>query len=64
MKSKIYLKDENLRRAFEYFDKVILLSNILTYIIGQKWNNYFRWVEIYFIGRWDEDTWEWDQEVD
>lgn len=27
MKSKIYLKDENLRRAFEYFDKVII--NIL-----------------------------------
>jgi calcium-dependent protein kinase len=24
MKSKIYLKDEHLRRAFEYFDKVIL----------------------------------------
>jgi calcium-dependent protein kinase len=24
MKSKIYLKDEHLRRAFEYFDKVML----------------------------------------
>ena len=28
MKSKIYLKDEHLRRAFEYFDKVSFSENV------------------------------------
>jgi len=33
MKSKIYLKDEHLRRAFEYFDKVNLISILKIYRI-------------------------------
>ena len=33
MKSKIYLKDEHLRRAFEYFDKVSLISILKMYRI-------------------------------
>lgn len=36
MKSKIYLKDEHLRRAFEYFDKVIRIFIDL----GQKRHYY------------------------
>ena len=37
MRSKIYLKEDHLRTAFEYFDKVCLLT--LRYL-GLKWNNY------------------------
>ena len=37
MKSKIYLKEDYLRAAFSYFDKVIIFFSPQTFI-GSKWN--------------------------
>lgn len=36
MKSKIYLKEDHLKAAFQYFDKVAVLVNVL----GQQWHYY------------------------
>ena len=36
MKSKIYLKEDNLNSAFAYFDKVSFQISIIAYI-GQRW---------------------------
>ena len=44
MKSKIYLKEDYLKSAFSYFDKVLTLIFSFS-IIGQEWKNISKWAE-------------------
>ena len=59
MRSKIYLKEDHLRSAFEYFDRVRRLS--LTGV-GQKWKHHSGWIEEGTLRGWNKNSRQWDLE--